>query len=322
VVIVGVIQMTVGLFLKFLNAIHFRQPFDILFEFIPQILFLHSIFGYLCFMIFYKWNTDYFYQDMLNAQFAIANPGVNLTCAQMGTQQAPILLNEIIFMFLPRSTVTCPLYPAQSEIQIFLKVIALACVPVMMFAKPIALLIQHKSKAKGYESLPPVNTSNGDSDTDNDNALLSSHPSSKDGHGGAHGEHGEFDFGELMIHQSLETVEFVLGSVSHTASYLRLWALSLAHSELATVFWDKTMAAAFEYGAGTNNVFLTGLLGFVAFSSWITFTIGIILFMETLSAFLHALRLHWVEFQSKFYKGDGHLFKPFAYSRILSGDAD
>merc|ERR1712124_236498 len=116
-------------------------------------------------------------------------------------------------------------------------------------------------------------------------------------------------FGEAFVNQMIETIEFVLGSVSNTASYLRLWALSLAHGQLADVFLHQIFMPTFKQTGFWGTV----IVGFFAFPAFWSVSFAVLMCMDALECFLHTLRLHWVEFQNKFYKGDGYAFKPFRY---------
>lgn len=258
-ILFGLFQMNFGLVLALSNMLHFGETTEIWCNFIPQFLFMFCLFGYLGILIIVKW----------------------VTAANVS------LLNLFISMVLRFGAVEGePFYPGQQLVQTVLMVIAIACIPWMLFAKPVyTFLEKRRIRSMGYSDEPARGSGDSISSTARKVATQSE----------------EHSIGDMMVHQVIHTIEFVLGSVSNTASYLRLWALSLAHAQLSEVLWDMTI------GSSITSILILP----ISFFMWAAFTIGIMVGMEGMSAFLHALRLHWVEFNNKFYRGTGVKFDPF-----------
>ncbi|GFS73094.1 hypothetical protein NPIL_48102 [Nephila pilipes] len=280
-VILGVSQMMFGVVLSLWNHRYFKRPLNVICEFVPQIIFLIAIFGYLVLLIFSKW-TNY------DASMAFCAPSLLI-----------MLINMFLFKYPSEPCYLTNMYAGQPVIQGMLVVIALLCIPWMLFAKPYML---YKQWLKRPTLMNDSQAAAEDGKVGGDGVVQQSQPSEIT-------VPEEIDFADLFINQAIHTIEYCLGSISHTASYLRLWALSLAHAQLSEVLWNMVL----RIGLGGSG----GVVLYLVFAAWAVLTIGVLLVMEGLSAFLHALRLHWVEFQSKFYSGTGYMFIPFSFDTIL-----
>jgi V-type H+-transporting ATPase subunit a len=54
-VIIAIVHMTLGICCKAANSIYFRKKLDFIFEFVPQFIFFVLLFGYMDFLIVFKW---------------------------------------------------------------------------------------------------------------------------------------------------------------------------------------------------------------------------------------------------------------------------
>uniref|UniRef100_A0A8D3C583 V-type proton ATPase subunit a n=1 Tax=Scophthalmus maximus TaxID=52904 RepID=A0A8D3C583_SCOMX len=278
-VIIGIIHMSFGVILSTYNHLHFRKKHNLYLVFLPELLFLLCLFGYLVFMIFYKW----------------------LVFSAKDSREAPSILIHFINMFLMQGDGVPPLYPGQTGLQIFLVVIAVLSVPVLLLGKPIYLNWLHNgSQRLGMYRVRVLK-------------WVTSKCVHRCGKTTPNICSPTFDFADEFLHQAIHTIEYCLGCVSNTASYLRLWALSLAHAQLSDVLWAMVMRVGLRMDTRLGVLFLVPV-----FSLFAVLTVSILLVMEGLSAFLHALRLHWVEFQNKFYSGTGVKFSPFSFSLLPS----
>lgn len=193
--------MTFSLFFSLINARHFKSPIDIWGNFVPGMIFFQSIFGYLVFAIVFKWcvNWDYEY------------PG--------GKASPPSLLNMLIYMFLQPGHVaeSEQLYRGQKVIQVILVLIALVCVPILLLLKPLYLRWENnRVRALGYRGIGETSRVSALDVDDEDgramNGVRESIGSDNEAAAmitqdiGADEAHEEFEFSEVMIHQTIHTI--------------------------------------------------------------------------------------------------------------------
>ena len=305
-VILGVTHMVLGIFLKGFNAIFEKNIIEFIFIFIPQITLMVILFGYMDSLIFIKWNIDYKNKEYLAPDIKSFLMNIFLKFGKLpstGTE-------EDWSFFTDRETL--------EKYHLYILLLSILCIILMLFPKMFLSFVIAKKKYKKNnnmninQGLGIINNNEDDNNEDkiNDKLIIDNNENENN-----IPDNEEPKFSDFMVASIIETIEFVLGTVSNTASYLRLWALSLAHSQLSVVFFSKTLGLA---GTFSQSAIVNGILLSLIFSGFALLTIAVLLFMDLMECALHTLRLHWVEFQNKFFKADGHTFKPFCFSQTIN----
>ena len=313
-VVIGVIHMMLGIFLKGLNDNYYKNLYGIIFEFFPQFIFMTVLLGYMVVLIFIKWST-YFYD----------------------TSKAPSIITHLINIAIKGGSVeNMPLWGhqiqgtgryQQENFHAIIIAVLVILIPFMIIPKPILDYRKYKRK-KDQRLIEEININNNNNINNDDNFGENLDNDDKGSNGPLQNNYLNYSsqeiskeyetdksFMDFFIGQIIYSIEFILGTVSNTASYLRLWALSLAHAELSKVFFEKTLKQ--NISDGDYYFGLGFVLIFVGYFVLANMTIFVLIGMDFMECFLHTLRLHWVEFQNKFYYADGYLFRPYSFKRIV-----
>lgn len=129
-VIFGVVHMSLGIVMKAFNAVYFRSYVDLFFEFLPQLVMLLAMFGFMDVLIIAKWLTDFSGRE----------------------HEAPSIISAMIAMFLEGGAIpegTAPVLGSaatQQKVCLVLVLLTLLAIPTMLLPKPIIVHWARQSK--------------------------------------------------------------------------------------------------------------------------------------------------------------------------------
>ena len=296
-VILGVFQMLIGIILKGINNFYEKDFVEYIFVFIPQLIFMIILFGYMDLLIFVKWSINYNEYDGTTGRAPDIKTYLINIFIKFGNLPEVSSEDKDWILIGNRNTV--------EWVHRGILFLSIICLLFMLLPKIFLNYLNAKNKFANMQ----MNNNNINNENNMDENLIINDDNNRNIN-----INEEPKINDFIVGSVIDTIEYALGTVSNTASYLRLWALSLAHSQLSAVFFNYILGLLFLI---TDYFYINGLILSVVFIIFAGITFGVLLLMDMMECFLHTLRLHWVEFQNKFYKADGYKFKPFCFEQNL-----
>lgn len=314
-VIMGIIHMTIGIIMKGTNACFKKDVPTLVFEVITGLIMLLGLFGWMDLLIYAKWffPQDFMNPKVIKSPFTGQSIRMGDFYNQLVPSVINIMITTVFSggagptgdatqyaMFWGYSKLRDggnyesdqPILPEASwqnsmyNFSIFLLLLAIITIPLMLLVKPLCCRPKHhvvdadeiefaniQVAAEDNNSLQVNDNEEAENLIQNRKRQIKSIEATLKNLAGDGGDHG---FGEVFVHQMIETIEFALATVSNTASYLRLWALSLAHGQLAEVFLNLT----FKMALTADGIFLTIILSVILWPIFWSITFFVLMCMD------------------------------------------